>query len=311
MVSLSVDDLIVQYQSQEKKVQAVDHVSFSCKENESIGIAGESGCGKSTLGLAIMKTLQENASVSGEILLDDKSILSMSDTEFTKNIRWKQVSMVFQGAMNSLDPVFTIKKQFEEILRIHNFKEDYKQTIESAILSVGLTHSILDKYPHEISGGMKQRVVIAMALVLKPKMVIADEPTTALDVLVQAQIMVLLKKLKKEGLSIMLISHDLGIISEIAEKVGIMYAGQIIEFGNMQDVYKNPKHPYTIALLDSIPKLGETKKITPLKGNPPSLVNPPNGCRFYDRCSQAMEKCKKDPPKIKTSSGFVMCWLHE
>ena len=219
--------------------------------------------------------------------------------------------MVFQGAMNSLDPVFTIKKQFEEILRKHNFEGNYKQIIESTILSVGLTHSILDKYPHEISGGMKQRVVIAMALVLKPKMVIADEPTTALDVLVQAQIMILLKKLKKDGLSIMLISHDLGIISEIAEKVGIMYAGQIVEFGNMQDIYKNPKHPYTIALLDSIPKLGETKKIIPLKGNPPSLVNPPSGCRFYDRCPQAMEKCKKEPPKIKTTSGFVMCWLHE
>ena len=311
MVALSIKDLTVQYQSQKKKVHAVDHVSFSYKEDESIGIAGESGCGKSTLGLAIMKTLQENANVSGEILLGDKSILSMSDAEFTKDIRWKQISMVFQGAMNSLDPVFTIKKQFEEILRKHNFEGNYKQIIESTILSVGLTHSILDKYPHEISGGMKQRVVIAMALVLKPKMVIADEPTTALDVLVQAQIMILLKKLKKDGLSIMLISHDLGIISEIAEKVGIMYAGQIVEFGNMQDIYKNPKHPYTIALLDSIPKLGETKKIIPLKGNPPSLVNPPSGCRFYDRCPQAMEKCKKEPPKIKTTSGFVMCWLHE
>ncbi|MDE1818884.1 MAG: ABC transporter ATP-binding protein [Thaumarchaeota archaeon] len=311
MVTLSVNDLTVQYQSQEKKIRAVDHVSFSCNENESIGIVGESGCGKSTLGLAIMKILQENASVSGEILFDSKSILSMSDAEFTKNIRWKQVSMVFQGAMNSLDPVFTIKKQFEEILRKHNFKGNYKQTIESAILSVGLTHSVLDKYPHEISGGMKQRVIISMALVLKPKMVIADEPTTALDVLVQAQIMILLKKLKKDGLSVMLISHDLGIISEIAEKVGIMYAGQIVEFGNMQDIYKNPKHPYTIALLDSIPKLDEVRKITPLKGNPPSLINPPRGCRFYDRCSHAMEKCKNDPPKIKTASGFVMCWLHE
>ncbi|MHB8603558.1 MAG: ABC transporter ATP-binding protein [Nitrosotalea sp.] len=311
MATLSVEDLSVQYQSQGKKVQAVDHVTFLVNETESLGIAGESGCGKSTLGLAIMKTLQENASVSGEILFDGNSILSISDSEFTKNIRWKQISMIFQGAMNSLDPVFTIKKQFEEILKKHNFEGDRDQAIESAIASVGLAHSILDKHPHEISGGMKQRVIIAMALILKPKMVIADEPTTALDVLVQAQIMILLKKLKKEGLSIMLISHDLGIISEIAEKVGIMYAGQIVEFGNMEEIYKNPKHPYTIALLDSIPKMQETKKITPLKGNPPSLVNPPSGCRFYDRCTQAMEKCKKDPPKIKTASGFVMCWLHE
>lgn len=311
MVFLSVNDLSVQYQSQEKKTLAVDHVSFALQENESIGIAGESGCGKSTLGLAIMKTLQENASVSGEILFDNKSILTTSDLEFTKNIRWKQISMVFQGAMNSLDPVFTIKKQFEEILKKHGFNGDHKQVIESAISSVGLPNSVLDKYPHEISGGMKQRVVIAMALILKPKMVIADEPTTALDVLVQAQIMVLLKNLKKNGLSVILISHDLGIISEIAEKIGIMYAGQIVEFGNLPDIYKNPKHPYTVALLNSIPKINNTEKIIPLKGNPPSLTNPSSGCRFYDRCPQAMEKCKKEPPKVRTSSGFIMCWLHE
>ena len=311
MVTLSVNDLMIQYISQGSKVQAVDHISFSCKENESIGIVGESGCGKSTLGLAIMRTLQENTRITGEILFDGKSILTVSDLEFTKNIRWKQISMIFQGAMNSLDPVFTIKKQFEEILKKHAFAGDYQQAIESSVLSVGLKHSVLDKYPHEISGGMKQRVIIAMALILKPKMVIADEPTTALDVLVQAQIMVLLKGLKKDGLSIMLISHDLGIISEIVEKIGIMYAGQIIEFGKLEEIYKNPKHPYTVALLDSIPKLHNTKKITPLRGNPPSLVNPPSGCRFYDRCPQAMEKCKKEPPKVKTASGFVMCWLHE
>ena len=311
MVTLSVEDLSVKYRSQGKIVHAVDHVSFSFDKNESLGIAGESGCGKSTLGLAIMKTLQENASVSGKIIFDGIEILVVSDSEFTKEIRWKEISMIFQGAMNSLDPVFTIKKQFEEILKKHNFQKDHVQTIEHAISTVGLPHSVLDKYPHEISGGMKQRVIIAMALILKPKMVIADEPTTALDVLVQAQIMVLLKKLKKEGLSIILISHDLGIISEIAEKVGIMYAGQIVEFGDMKEIYKNPKHPYTIALLDSIPKIQESKSITPLKGNPPSLVNPPGGCRFYDRCPKAMEKCKKDPPKIKTATGFVMCWLHE
>ena len=210
-----------------------------------------------------------------------------------------------------LDPVFTIKKQFEEILKKHDFQGDFKQVIQSAISSVGLSSSILEKYPHEISGGMKQRVIIAMALILKPKMVIADEPTTALDVLVQAQIMALLKNLKKSGLGIMLISHDLGIISEIAEKIGIMYAGQIVEMGLLSDVYKNPKHPYTIALLNSIPNLNNTVKITSLSGSPPSLINPPSGCRFYDRCPQAMEKCKKEPPKVKTSSGFVMCWLHE
>ncbi len=310
MTTLSVKDLVVQYANHDKLIHAVDHVSFSCRENESIGIAGESGCGKSTLGLAILRTLQKNATVSGQIVFNDISLLDMPDSEFTEKIRWKQISMVFQGAMNSLDPVFTIKKQFEEILKKHNFEGDYKNAIKDIISSVGLSDSILDKYPHEISGGMKQRVIIAMALILRPKMVIADEPTTALDVLVQAQIMVLLKKLKKDGLSVMIISHDLGIISEIAEKIGIMYAGQIIEFGNLSDVYNNPKHPYTITLLDSIPKISDSKQKIPLKGTPPSLVNPPGGCRFYDRCPHAMEKCKKDPPRIETDSGFVMCWLH-
>jgi len=301
---------VVQYVNNEKLVHAVDHVSFSCKENESIGIAGESGCGKSTFGLAILRSLQKNARVNGQIIFNDMPILDMSESEFSEKIRWKQISMIFQGAMNSLDPVFTIKKQFEEILKRHNFKGDHQKAISEIISSVGLSDSILAKYPHEISGGMKQRVIIAMALILKPKMVIADEPTTALDVLVQAQIMILLKKLKKDGLSIVMISHDLGILSEIVEKIGIMYAGQIVEFGNLADVYNNPQHPYTIALLDSIPKIDELVQKTPLKGNPPSLIDPPSGCRFYDRCPHAMEKCKKDPPKIETSSGFVTCWLY-
>jgi peptide/nickel transport system ATP-binding protein len=301
---------VVQYINNEKLVHAVDHVSFSCKENESIGIAGESGCGKSTFGLAILRSLQKNARVNGQIIFNEMPILDMSESEFSEKIRWKQISMIFQGAMNSLDPVFIIKKQFEEILKRHNFKGDHQKAISEIISSVGLSDSILTKYPHEISGGMKQRVIIAMALILKPKMVIADEPTTALDVLVQAQIMILLKKLKKDGLSIVMISHDLGILSEIVEKIGIMYAGQIVEFGNLADVYNNPQHPYTMALLDSIPKIDELVQKTPLKGNPPSLVDPPNGCRFYDRCPHAMEKCKKDPPKIETPSGFVMCWLY-
>jgi len=311
MVFLYLNNLGIQYLNRGRKVQAVDHVTFSLQENESVGIAGESGCGKSTLGLAVMNSLQDRAQVTGDIIFEDKSILDMPEKEFTKNIRWKKISMVFQGAMNSLDPVFTIKDQLEEILKKHGFNVDRQKKIESSILSVGLNPSILDRYPHEISGGMKQRVIIAMALILKPKLVIADEPTTALDVLVQAQIMSLLKKLKKEGLSIMLISHDLGILSEIVEKIAIMYAGQIVEFGNLLEVYKYPKHPYTIALLNSTPKLNNHDKISSLSGNPPSLINIPNGCRFYDRCPQAMEKCKKEPPKTKTASGFVMCWLNE
>jgi peptide/nickel transport system ATP-binding protein len=177
--------------------------------------------------------------------------------------------------------------------------------------SVGLTQDVLKRYPHELSGGMKQRIVIAMALILKPKFVIADEPTTALDVLVQAQIINLLKKLKKDGMSIMLITHDLAIISEIAEKIGIMYAGEMIEFGTASEIYKNPKHPYTQGLLKSIPRLRGDKVTNYIKGTPPSLIQPPPGCRFYDRCPQAMDKCRKNPPKFKTDSGYVTCWLYE
>jgi len=218
--------------------------------------------------------------------------------------------MVFQGAMNSLDPVYTIKQQFVEILKHHKYEGDSDKLIFKAINSVNLDESILKKYPHELSGGMKQRITIAMALLLKPKFVIADEPTTALDVLIQAQIVNLLKKLKKDGMSIMLITHDLAILSEIADKIGIMYGGKMIEFGSSNAIYKNPKHPYTQGLLESIPTLhgGKPKFI---KGNPPDLLSPKEGCKFMDRCPEAMEKCKKDPPRFKTDSGYVMCWLYE
>jgi len=258
-----------------------------------------------------MRIVQGGKIVSGDIILEGKSILKMSESEFAKNVRWKDISMVFQGAMNSLDPVFTIEEQFIEVLKQHHYDGDYKQRMSEIVNSVGLTKEVLKKYPHELSGGMKQRIVIAMALLLKPKFVIADEPTTALDVLVQAQIINLLKKLKKEGMSIMLITHDLAIISEIAEKIGIMYAGKMVEFGNASEVYKNPKHPYTQGLLKSIPRLKGEKVVSYIKGAPPSLIQSPQGCRFYDRCPQAMEKCKKDPPKFKTDSGYVLCWLYE
>ena len=173
-----------------------------------------------------------------------------------------------------------------------------------------MDEKVLDKFPHELSGGMKQRVVIAMALLLKPKFVIADEPTTALDVLIQAQIINLLKKLKKDGMAFMLITHDLAILSEISDKIGIMYGGQMVEFGSSYDIYKNPKHPYTQGLLESIPTL-HGKKPKYIKGTPPSLISPGEKCRFIDRCPHVMDKCKKDPPSFKTDSGYVKCWLYE
>jgi len=308
---LSVTDLKTQYKTQDGIVHAVDDVGFVLEKGESIGIAGESACGKSTLGLSLMRALQGGKVVSGDIIFDGKSIVKMPESEFTKNYRWKEISMIFQGAMNSLDPVFMVEQQFHEILKQHGYKGDSDKKIPEILNSVGLDISVLKKFPHELSGGMKQRIVIAMALVLNPKFVIADEPTTALDVLVQAQIISLLKKLKKDGLTIMLITHDLAVISEIAEKIGIMYGGKMVEFGSSSDIYKDPKHPYTQGLLQSIPSIKENKKPQYIKGNPPTLLNPTQGCRFYDRCPHVMEKCKQDPPKIKTNSGYVLCWLYE
>jgi peptide/nickel transport system ATP-binding protein len=234
----------------------------------------------------------------------------MSESDFDKKFRWKKISMIFQGAMNSLDPVFTIDEQFIEILKQHNFQGDSHKLILDAINSVSLDEHVLKKYPHELSGGMKQRVIIAMALLLKPKFVIADEPTTALDVLIQAQIVNLLKNLKKGGMSFMLITHDLAVLSEIANKIGIMYGGQMVEFGSSEEIYKNPKHPYTQGLLESIPTLkGNIPKY--IKGIPPSLLDTPTECRFIDRCPLVIEKCKQLPPKFKTKTGYVRCWLYE
>jgi len=310
MTFLQVENLITRYQTSRGSVHALDDVSFSLEKGDSIGIAGESACGKSTLGLSLIRMIQGGKIISGEIIFDGDSILDLTESEFNKKHRWKKISMIFQGAMNTLDPVYSIKQQFVEVLKQHNFEGDHESVILDAVHSVNLDENVLQKYPHELSGGMKQRIIIAMALLLKPKFVIADEPTTALDVLIQAQIVNLLKKLKKDGMSIMLITHDLGVLSEIADKIGIMYGGKMIEYGTSHDIYKNPKHPYTQRLLESIPTLhgGKPKFI---KGNPPDLINPKQGCRFIDRCPEAMEKCKEDPPKFKTDSGYVMCWLYD
>lgn len=310
MTFFNVENLSARYQTTKGDVHALEDVSFSLESGEAIGIAGESACGKSTLGLSVIRMLQGGKTISGKIIFDDESILDLPEEDFDKNFRWKKIAMVFQGAMNSLDPVFTIKEQFIEVLKQHKFEGDFEKVIADSVKSVNLSEDVLKKYPHELSGGMKQRVIISLALVLRPKFVITDEPTTALDVLIQAQIVNLLKKLKKDGMSLMLITHDLAIISEIADKIGIMYGGQMVEFGTSEQIFKNPKHPYTQGLLASIPTLHGNKP-TYIKGNPPSLLKPKPECRFIDRCPQAMEKCKKDPPNFKTDSGYVKCWLYE
>ncbi|MDH3192616.1 MAG: ABC transporter ATP-binding protein, partial [Nitrosopumilus sp.] len=272
-MALIVKDLSAQYFTSKGPIYALEDINFELEDGESLGIAGESACGKSTLGLSVMRMLL-GGKTTGEILFDGESLLELSESAFDDKFRWKIISMIFQGAMNSLDPVFTIYDQFVEILKQYNFHGDFKQIISETIKSVSLDEHILKKYPHELSGGMKQRVVIAMALLLKPKFVIADEPTTALDVLIQAQIVNLLKNLKKNGMTFMLISHDLAILSEIADKIGIMYGGQMVEFGSSHEIYNNPQHPYTKGLLESIPRLrGTVPKY--IKGNPPSLLEFP------------------------------------
>jgi peptide/nickel transport system ATP-binding protein len=309
MVFLKVNGLSSRYSSSKGPVYAVDDVDFTLEDGESIGIAGESACGKSTLGLSIIRMLS-GGKTQGDISFEDESILDISESDFNDRYRWKKISMIFQGAMNSLDPVFTIQEQFIEILKQHHFDGDFDKVILDAITSVSLNEPVLKKYPHELSGGMKQRVIIAMALLLKPKFVIADEPTTALDVLIQAQIVNLLKDLKKGGMSFMLITHDLAVLSEIANKIGIMYGGQMVEFGSSEEIYNNPKHPYTQGLLKSIPTLRGDPP-TYIKGIPPSLLDAPTECRFIDRCPLVIEKCHKLPPKFKTDTGYVRCWLYE
>ena len=309
MVFLEIKGLSSRYSSSKGPVYAVDDVDFTLEDGESIGIAGESACGKSTLGLSLIRMLSGGKTM-GTVSFEGESLLDISESDFNKKFRWKKISMIFQGAMNSLDPVFTIKEQFVEILKQHHFDGDFDKVILDAITSVSLNEPVLKKYPHELSGGMKQRVIIAMALLLKPKFVIADEPTTALDVLIQAQIVNLLKDLKKGGMSFMLITHDLAVLSEIANKIGIMYGGQMVEFGSSKEIYNNPKHPYTQGLLKSIPTLrGDPPKY--IKGIPPSLLDAPTECRFIDRCPLVIEKCHKLPPKFKTDTGYVRCWLYE
>uniref|UniRef100_A0A7C2FYA2 ABC transporter ATP-binding protein n=1 Tax=Thermosphaera aggregans TaxID=54254 RepID=A0A7C2FYA2_9CREN len=296
-------------------VKAVDNVSFELYKGEALGIAGESGCGKSTLAYSLMRLVPPPGKlVSGEIIFQGRDITKLSEEEFRKEVRWKGISMVFQGAMNALNPVYNIGDQLAEVLMLHqNYtKKEALETAKKLLEMVGIDPSRIKSYPHELSGGMKQRVVIAMALALMPPLVIADEPTTALDVVVQAQVMNLLKRLRQElGLSVILISHDLSLIAEIADKIAIMYGGKIVEYGSSEQIYNNPQHPYTKSLLNSIPRLhGEIRDLTWIPGVPPDLINPPPGCRFEPRCPFAHDRCKEEPPVVEVEPGHkVACWL--
>ena len=312
---IEVRDLKVNYITERGRLRALNGVSFQIKKGEALGIVGESGSGKTTLGLTLMRLLPKNSEIlEGKIIFKGLNILEISEEEFRDKIRWRKISMVFQGAMNSLNPVLKVGFQVAEPLMEHlglSKEEAYKKG-ERALEQVGLSKEVFHRYPHELSGGMKQRVSIAMALILNPELIILDEPTSALDVSIQAQIMNLLKKLKWDlNLSLIFITHDIALASDISDYLGVMYAGELVELGPLEDVLLNPKHPYTERLLESIPKI--SKDILPsfIYGTPPDMVNPPRGCKFHPRCPKAISICSREEPKeFLINKQKVRCWLY-
>jgi len=314
---LKVENLKINFFTRKGIVYAVDDISFSLKKGETLGLVGESGCGKTTTVLGLMKMVSTPGKITGgRILIGGKDIIPLSENEMRQKVRWENISMVFQGAMNCLTPVYTIEKQMMETIQEHKNIErlQAKKCIINYLNLVGLPEDIIRRYPHELSGGMKQRIVIATALFLEPKIVICDEPTTALDVVVQAQIINLIKRLKKKlGLSVIFITHDLATEAEVADRLLVMYAGKLVEIGTNEQIYGNggPVHPYTEKLLKATPRLHEkVEELSFIPGTPPDLVDPPSGCRFHPRCSEAMERCKKDePPLIEVEPEHqIACW---
>jgi len=313
---LEVRNLKMYYFTNKGVVKAVDDITFDLKKGEVLGLAGESGCGKSSLGFTLLgMPTPPGKIVDGSIKIDGREIVGLPEDVLRKEIRWEKISMIFQGAMNALNPVYTVGYQMTEPLIYHKgmSEEEAIDRAQKYLELVGLDPEIVYRYPHELSGGMKQRVIIAMALLMEPSVVIADEPTTALDVVVQAQIINLMKRLKKElGLSMIFITHDLSILAEISDRVAIMYAGKIVEIGDSEKIYYEPAHPYTQKLLSAIPRLHEdVEKLEFIPGQPPNLINPPRGCRFHPRCPYAMDVCKEHEPELKEidKDHYAACWL--
>jgi peptide/nickel transport system ATP-binding protein len=316
---LEVNDLVMNYEVKGGMVSAVEGVSFTVPRGRSLGLVGESGCGKTSIALTLMQLTANNARVlGGEVILDGESLLELSAEEMRKR-RWNDLSMVFQGAMNSWNPVYTVGEQIREAMDIHwNPKPtsvEARAKTEELFNLVGINPEMIDRYPHEFSGGMKQRAVIAMALACDPKLIIADEPTTALDVIVQEQILEELRKIQHElGMSIIYISHDIAVIAEITDLLGVMYAGKIVEMGTTSEVFARPRHPYTWLILSSTPSItGPRRVLAPLEGEPPNLLDPPSGCRFHPRCPFATEQCVvEEPPLEEIYEGHaIACWNYE
>lgn len=311
---LRIEDLVLYFNTQHGPVQAVDGVNFVLDDNRAVVILGESGCGKSSLAKAILRILPRNAGTySGHIYLNGRDIMTLSEEEFRQNIRWASISMVPQAAMNALNPVIRVGDQVAEPAMVH-LGVDKAQSIsmvKKMFQHVGVPEDFINRYPFELSGGMRQRVIIAMALVTSPSLIILDEPTSALDVLTQANIFNVLKRLKHElGISFILITHDIATSSELADDVAIMYAGQIVEMSDAHRFFDKPLHPYSQKLMASVPMLHGTKEPEFITGRPPSLINLPKGCRFADRCSARFEKCTEDPPVIDEAGRKVKCWLY-
>ncbi|MEJ5188038.1 MAG: ABC transporter ATP-binding protein [Breznakiellaceae bacterium] len=317
---LEVKSLQMHYMTSHGAVRAIDDISFNLFRGETLGLVGESGCGKTSLGTSLLRMPPPPGKyLGGEIILNGKNIIPLSEKEIRKNIRWRSISMVFQGAMNCLTPVFTIGKQMLETLNEHLSmpRKEAEDLISEYLQYVGLSREVMHRYPHELSGGMKQRVVIASALFLKPSVVILDEPTTALDVIVQAQIINLLKRLKQQfNLSFIFITHDLALEAEIADRICVMYAGKIVELGSNEQIFgsQGPAHPYTQRLLNATPLLfRKTKQLEFIPGTPPDLIAPPKGCRFAPRCNKVFSRCyEEEPPLISLEEGHLCaCWLHQ
>jgi len=318
MPILKVEGLTTYYKTLRGYVKAAEDVNFELEKGKAIGLAGESGCGKTTVALSILKILPMNGEiVKGKILFKDEDIVPLSENEFREKIRWKGISIVFQGAMNALNPVYTIEEQIVEAIRIHEKKVARREAVERAeklFELVGVEPSRLRNYPHEFSGGMRQRALIAMSLACNPEVVINDEPGTALDVIIAAQVFKLMKELKDRlNLAMIMITHDLSIIAELCESSLIMYAGRGVEFADTVSVFKKPLHPYTQGLIEAFPSIkSERKKLTSIPGQPPNLLNPPLGCRFNPRCKYAMTTCKTEVPAFKEASTghYVACHLY-
>jgi peptide/nickel transport system ATP-binding protein len=311
---LQIENLVLHFKTTHGDVQAVDDVNFALDSNRAVVILGESGCGKSSLAKAILRLLPRNAGqYTGRVYINGKDVMLLTDEEFRQNIRWATISMVPQAAMNALNPVIRVGEQVAEPAVVHLGVDKVAalSLVKKMFRHVGVPEDFISRYPFELSGGMRQRVAIAMALVTSPSLIILDEPTSALDVLTQANIFNVLKRLKKElGVSFILITHDIATSSELADDVAVMYAGQIVEVSDAYRFFENPLHPYSKKLMASVPRLHGTQDPDFITGQPPSLIDLPKGCRFADRCPSRFEKCTEDPPTVERDGRKVKCWLH-